>query len=335
MRDLKALLLRVKSASLKRMIRNVQNVHRDKGVNSVRVFFDMIYCGFKYKIGYLDYVIFGFADIGKEKRRTFMTMDDNIYFVRKYSDREKRQIFENKSTFHKVFADYIKRETIDLRETDAEGLGRFCQGRKAVFAKQPVSFGGLGVIKVNIDENTDYSELYQKLTDGKLYDIEEAVTQHEEMNRLYPKSVNTLRICTVLTDRGVRHMYTILRMGNGKDVDNATSGGLYTWVNSDGTLSHLAFCDKKAEYYDRHPITGIVFDEFKVPLYEEAIELCKRAALVVPEVRYVGWDVAISPDGPVIIEGNSLVGYDMPQNHKFHKDRCGLLKEFKEAFGEA
>ena len=87
-------------------------------------------------------------------------------------------------------------------------------------------------------------------------------------------------------------------------------------------------------YFDTHPITGVRFEGFEIPFFNEAVDLCKRAAMVVPQVQYVGWDVAITPSGPVIIEGNSFTGYDMPQNHKFHEDRCGLLKQFKEAFGE-
>ncbi len=334
MRDLKALFSRVKTASLKRMLRNVKNVHNDKGVNSVRIFFDMIYCGFKYKVGYLDYVIFGFADIGSEKRRTFMTMDDNIYFVRKYNDRESRDIFEDKSRFNRVFAEYINRQVLDLRDAGSAEFREFCRGKTAIFAKEPVSFGGLGVIKVELEEDTDYEKLYKELMEGKLYDIEELVVQHEKMNELYPKSVNTLRICTVLHGGKVKHMYTIVRMGNGKDVDNATSGGLYTWVDNNGRMSRLAFCDKLARYFDTHPITGVRFEGFEIPFFNEAVDLCKRAAMVVPQVQYVGWDVAITPSGPVIIEGNSFTGYDMPQNHKFHEDRCGLLKQFKEAFGE-
>ena len=147
MRDLKAFFARLKTASLKRMLRNVKNVHNDKGVNSVRIFFDMIYCGFKYHIGYLDYVIFGFADIGADKRKTFMTMDDNIYFVRKYNDRADREIFEDKSRFNRVFAEYIGRKTIDLRDGGVEELREFCRGRTAIFAKEPCHSAALELLR--------------------------------------------------------------------------------------------------------------------------------------------------------------------------------------------
>ena len=40
-----------------------------------------------------------------------------------------------------------------------------------------------------------------------------------------------------------------------------------------------------------------------------------EAAQRVPQVGYVGWDVAMAEDGPLLIEGNTMPGYDMPQNY--------------------
>ena len=48
-------------------------------------------------------------------------------------------------------------------------------------------------------------------------------------------------------------------------------------------------------------------------------------------LRYVGWDVAITPDGPVLVEGNDLPGYDMCQNHRFHDDGRGIKDAFEYA----
>lgn len=60
--------------------------------------------------------------------------------------------------------------------------------------------------------------------------------------------------------------------------------------------------------------------------------MCCRAAFVEPHMRYVGWDVAITPDGPVFVEGNNLPGYDMVQNSR-HRDE-GVLPLFKAKLGD-
>ena len=67
---------------------------------------------------------------------------------------------------------------------------------------------------------------------------------------------------------------------------------------------------------------------------EEAIELCKKAALVEPRMRYLGWDVCITPDGPVIVEGNDYPGYDFWQQPEHTPDRIGLWPTYQKLIPE-
>lgn len=60
----------------------------------------------------------------------------------------------------------------------------------------------------------------------------------------------------------------------------------------------------KPAILERHPDTGVVFDGFEVPFFHEALMVARQAAEMVP-VSVAGWDVAISHDGPVLIEGNA------------------------------
>ena len=80
--------------------------------------------------------------------------------------------------------------------------------------------------------------------------------------------------------------------------------------------------------FPEHPIT-----KFGVPMFQNAVELCLKAAQVKPGLAYIGWDVAITPNGPVLIEGNILPGYDMAQNSKFHPDGKGLLPTVEAILG--
>ncbi len=66
-------------------------------------------------------------------------------------------------------------------------------------------------------------------------------------------------------------------------------------------------------YYDRHPETGRPFAGFRLPWWQEACEAVKRAAMEFLPVRTLGWDVALTEDGPVIVEANHL--YDPPNQH--------------------
>ncbi len=334
MGKLKIFISRVATGSFKRFFRNLNYVHKESGKNRVWLFFSMVSSMLRYGIGYLDYMTFGFAFIRREKRLTFMTWDDNIKTARRLNQKEGNPVFEDKLIFNKTFKEFLGREYVDLQE-GFDTFEEFCKGKSCFFAKQPISFGGLGVKKVKL-EGEELKAIYDELMENKMYLCEEVITQHPEMNKLCERSVNTIRICTILSDKGKPHLiYALIRIGSGNtDVDNVTSGGMYTLLSSEGEITHPTFCDKTASYYDVHPNNGFEFKGFKVPFFKEAVDMCFRAALVEKRVRYVGWDIAITPTGPVLVEGNNLPGYDMCQNHRFHDDGCGIKPIFEKAIND-
>ena len=54
--------------------------------------------------------------------------------------------------------------------------------------------------------------------------------------------------------------------------------------------------------------------------------MCKEAALVVPEVRFVGWDIGFTEKGPVMIEGNEYPGFGLVQHYKLKDTKTGFKK---------
>jgi Sugar-transfer associated ATP-grasp len=54
----------------------------------------------------------------------------------------------------------------------------------------------------------------------------------------------------------------------------------------------------------RHPVTGMAFQGFALPFAREMQDTVERAAIAFAPLRTIGWDVAITPDGPSLIEGN-------------------------------
>ena len=66
----------------------------------------------------------------------------------------------------------------------------------------------------------------------------------------------------------------------------------------------------------------------------EAFDLCCAAAKRLPQERYIGWDVAFSVNGPVIVEGNQYPGYGILQHYKLKDRRTGHLKEIADVLGD-
>ena len=329
------ILRRLKDASFQRMNQNIQAIHKETGKNMLIIFLDMVWCTLKYGVGYLDYHVFGFATNTGKKRNTFMTMHHNIGLTRLVNDSSLYPIMNDKLQFLDIYGDFVGRKWIDIRKAGADGLKNLCETCGLIFVKPVSNFGGTGIEQITTDENTDYQALANRLIESKQYLVEEAVKQHPELNALCPGSVNTLRIVTLMVEAQPHFLYALLRVGNGHShVDNISSGGMYTLIDKDGILQFPAFCDKTGLYYDKHPLTGTLFPGFTVPLFQQAVQLCLDAAKVKPGLAYIGWDVAITEDGPVLIEGNILPGYDMAQNSKFHPDGIGLLPIVESKLGK-
>ncbi len=338
MNKLKVLVDRVRDASFARMNMHIREIHKECGRSRVGIFCDMAWCIVRYGVGYLDYHVFGFAYVrGKKRRKTFMTMNDNIDLVRRVNQAEYRECFKNKLKFWSLFSDFTGRAYLNLETADPAALEQFVRQYGTVFAKPADDFGGHGVQKITAQEVTDYPALYQALMSSGSVLVEQQIVQNQELNRLNPSCINTLRMVTLVKDGQAHLMYTLIRVGDGtRVVDNISSGGMYAPVWENGKIAKPAFCDATGLYYEKHPATGTDFVGFEIPCYAQAVELVKRAALVVEQVKYVGWDVSISENGPVLVEGNVIPGYDMCQNyHHLGDDKTGILPKFRQYYPQA
>ncbi len=182
-----------------------------------------------------------------------------------------------------------------------------------IFIKTLSDSGGKGVFMV--DSNTldlqDVS-LFNKILNSACIH-QQGVVQHSAINAIYSKSVNTIRIDTYIDDLNIPHVLsTTMRIGSGGNtVDNVSSGGFFVPADlvSGELLPHalqsMIFGGKK---FTKHPDTGFEFRGFKIPYFQEAKDLCLSTSMIIPN-RLIGWDIAITPHGPIIIEGNPAPGF--------------------------
>ena len=88
---------------------------------------------------------------------------------------------------------------------------------------------------------------------------------------------------------------------------------------------------------DRHRDTGYLFRRGrKLPGISACVECCRKEALFIPEMRYIGWDVAVTDKGPVIVEANNISAFIYSlQQIKEYAAGTGIRAETEEllAFG--
>ena len=79
-----------------------------------------------------------------------------------------------------------------------------------------------------------------------------------------------------------------------------------------------------------HPISHINLIGYKVPNFDKCINMVCECAKIVPDVKYVGWDVAITKNGVSLIEGNCYPGiYQIKPS--FVSKKCGLVPIYEDA----
>lgn len=150
-------------------------------------------------------------------------------------------------------------------------------------------------------------ENFLKEQDATEFLVQMRLVQHDVMNRIYPHSVNTLRIVTVRDKTGKPIYFTgLLRIGaNGNVVDNWAKGGIVVGIDSEGKLSKYGyFKPSYGKVAVVHPDTDVCFEGYVIPYFKEAVELCLKFHSKLKKVHSIGWDVAITPDGPCLVEGN-------------------------------
>lgn len=289
---------------------------------------DMFLCVFRYGAGYMDYFEFEFFLLNKDERKTFLTATINNKIIAKYNDRNYFETFSNKIKFNQVFKKYLNHDYINLEENSFSKFKNFCKNKKFIVGKVVDECGGKGIDVYSLN---DYSldELYKILLTKKQYLVEEKILQHDGMNRLYNGSINTLRIISFVTDDGEAVILnTVLRIGNGGSVDNFSSGGMYTFVSDEGKILIPAI-DEMGSVYNEHPLTHTKLVGYEIPLFDEVIDFVKEISLVVPSMRYVGWDIAIGKDGPILIEGNEYSGV-FQMKPSLSSTKVGLLPKYRE-----
>ena len=336
MRKIKFILKRIKEMDYKAFFSEINKLHKKSHKCRIYLFFDIIGCGFKYGAGYKDYELYEFYNLTPAQRATYVVRTTNNLVIAHCNDKNYYHCMNDKVEFNERYSEFIKRDWLDFRTASKEDFIRFIDDKKAIIVKPVDASCGVGVQKITVNGVESYDSIYNELKETQGADLlEDYVVQHHEMSALYPHSVNTCRIMTLLKNSEVHIVFAAIRIGNhGKVVDNINNGGIFAPIDiKTGTVVYQG-CDKDGNTYQEHPMTGHKICGFEIPYWNESIEMCKKAALITPQLRYCGWDVAITEDGPIFIECNQMPGYDIMQLPAHTPDKIGMLPEYRKLLAD-
>lgn len=301
------------SANYKRFNNKLKVIAKDNKKNYLGLLFDTYSSVFRYGIGLTDYLNYEFYKKDNKERKCYAGIKIQDTFYETVSPSEFKKRYTIKHDFLEDFKDYTKRDFVVPEKCSFDEFKVFMDKHDVFMSKPYDGLGGADVLKVYRKDIKDVKEYYESLKSNLVF-LEELVVQHDDINKLCPTSCNTIRIMTFNNKGNAEILWAGLRIGNGiNSVDNFHAGGMATEIDLEsGKLLYNAL-DKDLVEFDKHPTTKVKIQGFEIPYFKEVKEMVKEASLRSDKILVVGWDVAITPDGPLIIEGNRRPGFDVVQ----------------------
>ena len=298
--------------------------------NKMKLYYDVLFCDYAYGAHPDEFFFYEYQYLNTEGRKEFITDRLRYEYYQIMNDVESAKKLFNKFQASQIFSEYYKRDTMYLEsENDNEKLYEFLK-RHGGFIKKPFSWGlGIGVEIVKYEGQTleDLAKLISEYCAEGPCIIEEIIIQNDDMASIHPYSVNTVRWCTVVTNGQVHTFHPFMKWGVSKSkIDNASQGGILAGIDEVTGIVNTCAVDKSNHKFTIHPTTNVPIVGFQVPQWEELRKMVYELALVMPEVRYVGWDLALTKEnGWVVVECNpwgEFIGQQWPRRH-------GLRQEFE------
>lgn len=310
MKKTKYIISRLFKMDYKKMSKTIAKIKKICPKLKIYILFDVIYCAFKYGAGYNDYYSFGMYNLNRKQRKTILTRAKNNYYVSIFNPKEYWHLFDNKNEFNALFDKYLKRKWLFLENATFDEFKRWVEKLDRVIAKPNNDFGGHGIELLSKNDFNNMKEMYNYLINRNLLLVEEVIDQHKDLKKLYSKSVNTIRIITLKYNEKINFIIAFLRIGNNNNfVDNTSSGGMITMIDLNSGVTQFPGCDSDMNIYNYHPISKRKIKGVKIPYFNETKNLVEELSYKIKEINYIAWDIAITDDGPVVVEANPYPGY--------------------------
>ena len=300
-----------KAGNLKKFRNNLKEISKKENKSTFYLFNHFLITFLKSGCGYSDYLNYQLYNKTFKEISEYVTIKHQDKFYEIVSPAKYKTFFTIKPNFLNNFKNFINRDFFE--DGSIEDLEKFLSNNEEFMVKPKDGLGGMGVYKEYKKNIKDINEFYNYLKNNNLF-IEEYVKQNEDINKLCKESVNTIRIMTFSYNGKSEIVYAAMRIGNGvNNVDNFHQGGMGCKIDLEKGILIGDAIDKNLNHFVVHPKSKVKFDGFKIPYWEEAKKLVLDASKVNNNIHLVGWDVAITDDGPTLIEGNRRPGFDLIQ----------------------
>nr|WP_198034471.1 sugar-transfer associated ATP-grasp domain-containing protein [Halomonas sp. 1513] len=288
--------------------RFMHHTHQVEGMGTLRQAVLLVGDSLRYNISPLEWYQFGFAGLGGAEKAAWAGTGTMYEFQRRVNPPGARGLLNDKRRFYQAYREFFRHSLWSIEELESSPVlaERILAEHERLVFKDATGNCGASV-QVHATVELSASHLVGWMKQHGFDMVESFVEQHAELQALSPSGVNTVRIFTLLDEKGnYRVLGCRLRISVNSHVDNLAAGNLAASIDeASGRINGPGiYSDTTRPPESVHPVTGTPIEGFALPFWDETLELVRQASLKHPENRSIGWDVVITPEGPGLIEGN-------------------------------
>ena len=307
---------------------------------------------FCYGIGPRLHALFGLIDEPQEKWKNYLVDEDLRVILRRVNPLCHRELVNDKLAFYEHCNEH-NLDTIpvlcavDKNATEGHGNANIIssvdewavrlQGwRQPLFLKLiDGSWGEHAFVAEPVGDEWRYcegevgstEELYKfalKRFEGKRgWIVQPKFSSHPVLESISSAgALATIRVVTCLVDGSPELFFACVRIPVGDNVTDNFSHGSSGNITApvDPKTGEIGVCRGSLSKYwpeisnvDFHPDTGNRIQGTRIPFWSDVLDLLDRAQRSLPDLRTLGWDIAITNTGPVVVEANATYDVDVIQ----------------------
>lgn len=257
-----------------------------------------------------EYFQFQFYWKNDQGRNQYIGDKERFVIFRSCYNFDEYEKIRNKWQMYQQIGKYFGRNCFLIGEyngnSNYESFREFIDGKTEFVFKPLRSSCGEGIRKITVSKETDVEVLYKSLCAEGGGMADELIRQDEALAKFHPQSANGVRLIVLRDKIGKDHfMQSMFRMGQrGSFVDN-NSGAIRARIDESNGYVFTCGYDSYGKRYILHPDSGEVIPGFRIPAWEELLDLAGR---VMDEIssyaRFIGFDLALTAQGWAVIEVN-------------------------------
>ena len=308
------------------VIKDINYINAETGINKLNLFFDIVNCNIKYGLSSNDYKIYKVYNLTNNIRKELLSNRKNKKLVHKYNKIINQNIFKFKEQFNKKFNMFLEQKWLFLNGTNIFEFSEFIKDKNILYAFSNIRTNK-EYYKIEVSKK-NYTNTYNDLVLKKYPLIETKIIENNKLSKINPKCINIIRF--ILLNQNIYAAYLI----TSKNELNKEDNNIYASINLETGIIDYRGITKEHIFYEVHPLSNEDIVWFQIVKWPRTKRFVVKIAETIKEIKYLEIDVTITVNGPTLLNVNPYPNYQIFQLLNLVNYNIGLMKNINELLKE-